>query len=81
MRSLPEHLSDSLKLCATPESALKDAAALVVATEWPDYQNVNADVIFGAMRAPTVLDAGSFLKKALGADPRIRYVTVGKALG
>jgi UDPglucose 6-dehydrogenase len=59
--------------------ALNGASALVVATEWPEYRSVGADEILRAMATPIVLDAGSFLRKALGDDPRIRYVTVGRA--
>jgi UDPglucose 6-dehydrogenase len=63
-----------------PEAALRDAAALVVATEWPDYRAVDADKVVSNLAAPIVIDPNRFLSKTLGNDSRICYVTVGKAL-
>ena len=79
VHSLPASLAGHVRLCPTPEDAVRDARALVVATEWPDYRSVDATAIASAMSSATVLDAGSFLKSTLGNDPRIRYVTVGRA--
>jgi UDPglucose 6-dehydrogenase len=78
VRSLPADLAGKLSLYPTPQSALKDAEALVVATEWADYLTLDADTVVSSMRNSTVLDPSRFLSKTLGSDPRIRYVTVGK---
>ena len=48
----------------------------MVATEWPIFRDVSADELVAA-GAPIVLDAGRFLAATLGADGRLRYVTVG----
>ncbi len=80
VRTLPPELAGRIELCATPLSALEKAAALVVATEWPDYQSVPAQAVVSAMpHQPTVIDANRFLK-TLGSDPRIRYAAVGASM-
>ncbi len=79
IKVLPEGLSQKFTLHADPLAALKGAAALVVATEWPVYQSIGADSVVTAMSVPLVIDANRFLVDNLGSDPRIRYFTVGKA--
>jgi len=51
--------------------------ALVVATEWPEYDAVPAQDIVSVMARPLVIDANRFLVKTLGADRRICYLAVG----
>ncbi len=63
-------------LCASPLAALDQAAALVVATEWPDYRAISAEDV-AATQVRWVLDANRFLGKTLGVDPRIHYIGVG----
>jgi UDPglucose 6-dehydrogenase len=78
--ALPDDLAGRMMLCPKPEAALRNAAVLVVATEWPDYRAVEADAVASCMATPTVIDPSRFLSKTLGNDSRICYVTVGKAL-
>jgi UDPglucose 6-dehydrogenase len=79
VKSLPPGLATQVELCPTPLAALAGAAALVVATEWPDYLEYGADTIVAAMKSPLVIDANRFLAKTVGADTRIQYLAVGKA--
>jgi UDPglucose 6-dehydrogenase len=78
VKSLPFELNNKIDLCSSAYEALRGADALVVATEWPDYRRIDATTVISAMKNPIVLDAGRFLASALGSDPRITYVTVGK---
>ncbi len=79
VRELPEGLKTKLYLSPDPLGVVKEAVALVVATEWPVYQSIGADSIVAAMKDPLVIDPNRFLHKTLGKDGRIRYITVGKA--
>jgi UDPglucose 6-dehydrogenase len=79
IKTLPEALVQKCVLHTDPLDALKIAAALLVATEWPVYRSINADSLVAAMPAPLVIDPNRFLSKTMGIDTRIRYVTVGKA--
>ncbi len=79
IKKLPEQLAQIFTLHATPVTALSEASALAVATEWPEYQSLTAETILSAMRKPLVIDPNGFLLKTLGHDQRIRYATVGKA--
>ena len=78
VKGLPADLSPKIQLHANLEDALHDADALVLGTEWPDYLNVNADLLVSRMKTPIILDPSRFMAKALSSDPRIRYATIGK---
>jgi len=77
---LPHELTGIMTLHSTPLAAVEGALALVVATEWPEYHAVPAQDIVSVMSRPLVIDANRFLVKTLGADRRIRYLTVGMSL-
>ena len=79
VKSLPEQLS-ALQLCASPLEAVRDADALVVATEWPDYRTVAINEVVSALRSPLVVDANGFLSASLSSLPGVTYVIVGKAV-
>jgi len=79
VRELPPDLPATIQLAGSPGEALAGADALLVLTEWPEFQGVSADEVCRSMRSPLVLDPGGFLEKQLGGDSRIRYWKVGKA--
>jgi UDPglucose 6-dehydrogenase len=70
--ALPDELQSVLSLHATVTEALAGASAVIIATQWGDYRDLDsatfADVI--------VLDANSFLRDKLEAHPR--YYSVGR---
>ena len=75
--SLPDDLAAKVTLHRTPLAALEQSAALVVATEWPEYLALTADAVAKAMSMPVVIDPNRFLVKTLGHDPRVAYFAVG----
>ncbi len=80
IKTLPPEFTPGMVLCQTPDSALANATALVIATEWPDYLQMPSEILMTKMRFPNVIDANRFLARTLGSDDRIRYITVGKPL-
>jgi UDPglucose 6-dehydrogenase len=79
VRALPAELGRFISLRPSIAEALHGADAMLVATEWPEFSAISADSLVGWMKQPIVLDAARFLQKQLGADERIRYVSVGRA--
>lgn len=77
IHDLPADLESVLTLASTPLAAATGADAVVVATEWPIFREQTVDALVDVMSAPLVVDAGRFLAKTMGAEPRIRYVAVG----
>lgn len=70
-----------VELFDDPLAAAKDAQALVVMTEWPEFRKIDGDAIANALAGRRlVLDANRFLAQQLAANPNITYATVGKAV-
>jgi len=80
VKKLPDELAGSMTLYDSPLTAASGAAALVVATEWPEFKNVKADDLAAAMPKPIVIDPNRHLASTLGNDRRIQYVSVGSLL-
>jgi UDPglucose 6-dehydrogenase len=79
VRALPPSLAATISLVASAEAALDGADAVLIATPWPDFKALTPDAIMHRARTPLVLDPDRLLAQTVGADPRIRYVTVGRA--
>ena len=76
-KALPDELS-AVRRFDSPIEAARSAAALVVATEWPEYKAIDADALAEAMPSGVVIDANRFLAAVLGRDPRFRFISVGQ---
>jgi UDPglucose 6-dehydrogenase len=79
VKTLPASLSTRIELTPDPLAALDGADALVVATPWPAYKDVDAHAAADRLKHAVVLDANRFLGATLGAVPGIRYFSVGRA--
>jgi UDPglucose 6-dehydrogenase len=77
VKALPEELAPRIQLIDRVDDLLRGAEAIVVATEWPDYRELSADVVFELMKTPVVLDPNRFLYATLGKDRRLSYDAVG----
>lgn len=73
---LPQELQTIISLKSSPVEAASNVNALVVATEWPMYREVNLDI----SDKLTVLDANRFLRDKFEMNAAVRYVTIGKGL-
>jgi UDPglucose 6-dehydrogenase len=76
--ALPDDLQPAIARESDPVTAAQSADALIVATEWPIYREVDRDRLAAAMHNRLVLDPNRFLGGTLGADPRFTLVAVGQ---
>jgi UDPglucose 6-dehydrogenase len=76
VRTLPRELAAQMTLAPTAEAAARNASALVVATEWPDFLKVDLDTALAIMKHRLVLDPNRFLAAALAGKP-VEYLAVG----
>ena len=79
VKSLPERLA-AIHLCTSLLDAAQGADALVIATEWPDYQYVSFPEVLGAMQSTLIIDANRFLSNQVEILSDVTYVTVGKGV-
>lgn len=76
--ALPDEKHNAIQLKKSIRDAVNGANAVVVATECPEFNEITAEQLTTWMREPLVLDANAFLKKNLGNEKKIDYLTVGK---
>lgn len=80
MPVLPEELAAIVSLKSDVKSALENADAVVLCTEWPEFTAISADDFVNYLKQPLVFDANGFLTKSLKNDQRVRHFTVGKII-
>lgn len=78
LQSLPPELSRSIQLCLSPLEALHQSDAALIATEWPEFQQLSPEDFVSMMRTTLILDPNRFLEAHLGKDSRLRYIAIGR---
>jgi UDPglucose 6-dehydrogenase len=77
VRALPPDF-DAARICSGLPEAVKDADAIVVATEWPEFTQANWPGLLPSMRQPAVvIDANRFLRLDADRLGEVRYFAVG----
>lgn len=71
------HLGDLPIVCNAADVA-RDADAVVVLTEWPEFRELIDDRFAAEMRGDVVVDARNLLDPALVAATGLRYIGVGR---
>jgi UDPglucose 6-dehydrogenase len=80
VKVLPAEFTSFIQLKNTLTETLQNADAVVIATEWPEFNALSVEQLLAAIKQPYVFDAGGFLAKSLGNDERIKYFSVGRHL-
>src|SRR5881392_1380728 len=75
-RDIPE--IKSARFCASALEAVDDAEALIVATEWPEFANVDLGVVKEKMTTPIVFDGRNLFDPSTMAKMGFRYHSVGR---
>jgi len=68
--------SDGLEIgfCDAPAEVGKDADALVLVTEWPDYRDLDWELLAKSMRTPFLVDGRNFLDRDRLTRAGFRYI-------
>src|SRR3954467_7943796 len=59
--------------------AVEGAEALIVATEWPEFANIDLEVVKGKMTTPIIFDGRNLFDPATMAKLGFRYHSIGRA--
>jgi UDPglucose 6-dehydrogenase len=65
-------------LAASPLEAVRDAEALILATEWKEFAGVDLEAVKTAMHTPLVFDGRNFFDPATMAELGFTYRAVGR---
>lgn len=78
VKKLPESLQKILTLEKSVEDVVRGASALVLATEWPEYKNLDGRDLVQLMKKPVIIDPNGFLNDTFSQNPDMKYAAVGK---
>jgi UDPglucose 6-dehydrogenase len=59
--------------------AVEGAEALIIATEWPEFANIDLEVVKGKMTTPIIFDGRNLFDPATMAKLGFRYHSIGRA--
>ena len=66
------------RFCESALKAVENAEALVIATEWEDFANVDLAVVKGKMTTPIVFDGRNLFDPSTMAKLGFRYHSIGR---
>lgn len=65
VQELPPDLARQIRLMPDPAQAVADADAVVIATPWPEFRELDWSALLATMKSATVVDAHGFLAELL----------------
>jgi UDPglucose 6-dehydrogenase len=68
----------ALEYCESVAAVANGADALVLATEWPEYQGLPWADLARSMRSPIILDGRNALPRLVLQDAGFRYIGMGR---
>lgn len=71
-------LASKVNLAETPLEAAKDAEALIIATEWPEFASVDLEELRKTMRTPLIFDGRNLLDPASASSFGFQYRGIGR---
>lgn len=77
-KALP--LAEKIEFAESPLAAAKDAEALIIATEWPQFAAVDLGLLRETMRTPLIFDGRNLLDPSVAADFGFQYRGIGKGV-
>ena len=69
---------DNLELTGTKESALKDADALIICTEWKSFWSLDIDLVKERLKSPVIFDGRNLYDPAVLQAGGIAYYGIGR---
>jgi UDPglucose 6-dehydrogenase len=75
-RELP--VASKVRFATSALDAAKDAEALVIATEWPEFGAIDLALLREAMRTPLIFDGRNLIDPVAAADFGFQYRGIGR---
>ncbi len=74
-----EILNSGVKITNDPYEAMKNADALVIATEWPEFANLDFHKIKSLLKKPIIIDGRNLLNSVIIKKLGFQYFGIGRA--
>jgi UDPglucose 6-dehydrogenase len=66
------------EFCSSPYEVARGSDALVIATDWPEFRNLDFDLIKTSMKRPVLIDARNMLDEEQLIEKGFLYTGIGK---
>jgi UDPglucose 6-dehydrogenase len=76
--TLPEPLNSSLTVAGSADMIFKGSEAVVLATEWPEFRELDFEALVPVMKRALLIDQNAFAAKQLSALAPLDYIIAGK---
>lgn len=72
--------ADKIEFAESAMAAAKDAEALIIATEWPEFAAIDLNELRGVMRTPLIFDGRNLLDPVAAANFGFQYRGIGRGI-
>lgn len=76
--TLPEPLSSSVTIAPSVEAVFAEKEAVVLATEWPEFRELDFAKLISSMKRALLIDQNAFASKQLTALADLDYIVAGR---
>jgi UDPglucose 6-dehydrogenase len=75
---LPEPLNSAVAIAQSAEAVFENSDAVVLATEWPEFRELDFATLVPRMKRALLIDQNAFAAKQLAALSGLNYIVAGK---
>jgi UDPglucose 6-dehydrogenase len=76
--TLPEPLASTVTITSSADAVFADSEAVVLATEWPEFRELNFAALVPSMKRALLIDQNAFASKQLSGLAGLDYIVAGK---
>ncbi len=76
----PNGFPASVQICATPTQMAAGCNALVLATDWPEFQSLDYAALAAVMSTPLLVDGRNCLDSATVTQAGLVYISIGRGM-
>jgi UDPglucose 6-dehydrogenase len=71
-------LNSAVTIASRIEGVFADSEAVVLATEWPEFRDLNFAGLIPGMKRAVLIDQNAFAAKQLADMPELEYIIAGR---
>jgi UDPglucose 6-dehydrogenase len=76
--TLPEPLASAVTIAGSVDAVFADSEAVVLATEWPEFRELNFAALVPSMKRALLIDQNAFAANQLSGFAGLDYIVAGK---
>jgi UDPglucose 6-dehydrogenase len=78
MPNVKKIFGDQIEYCERPYTALQDADALFISTEWPEYRTPDFERLSSMLKSKTIFDGRNLYDLSFMKEQGFTYYSIGR---